>query len=66
MDSAMKVFTEICQTFQTINSLKHLSKYSPFKRQLHKMVKHSETIRRLLPTNAEDLFEWVWPFCEVS
>ena len=53
----MKVFTEICQTFQTINSLKHLSKYSPFKRQLHKMVKHSETIRRLLPTNAEELFE---------
>ena len=46
MDSAMKAFTEICQTLQTINSLKHLSKYSPLKRQLHKMVKHSETIPR--------------------
>ena len=26
-------------------------KYLPFKRQPHKMVKHTQTIRQLLPTN---------------
>ena len=32
---------------------------TPFKRQPHKMDKHTQTIRRLLPTNC---FEYVWPF----
>ena len=29
----------------------HSFSFQPFKRQLHKMVEHSQTIRRLLPTN---------------
>ena len=33
----------------------------PFKRQFHKMVKHTQTIRRQI---ADELFEWVWPFCK--
>ena len=32
----------------------------PFKRQPHKMAKHTQAIRRLLP---KELFECVWPFC---
>ena len=32
-------------------------------RQLHKMVKHTETIRREI---ADELFEYVWPFCRVG
>ena len=35
----------------------------PFKRQFHKMVKHTETIRRQI---AEELFECVWPFCGIG
>ena len=31
----------------------------PFKRQIHKMVKHTQTNRRQI---ADDLFECVWPF----
>ena len=31
----------------------------PFKRQFHKMVKHTQTIR---PQIANELFECVWPF----
>ena len=30
------------------------------KRQSHKMAKHTQTIRRQI---ADELFEWVWPFC---
>ena len=33
--------------------------YIPFKRQSHKMVKHTQTIRRQFP---DELFECVWPF----
>ena len=33
------------------------------KRQPHKMVKHTETIRR---QTADKLFEYVWPFCRVD
>ena len=33
----------------------------PFKRQIHKMVKHTQKIRRQF---ADELFECVWPFCE--
>ena len=32
----------------------------PFKRQPHKMAKHTQAIRRLLP---KELCECVWPFC---
>ena len=35
----------------------------PFKRQPHKMVKHTQTIRRQA---ADELFERVWPFCGVD
>ena len=39
---------------------------NPFKRQAHKMVKHTQTIRQLLPTVADDFFVcvtilWGWP-----
>ena len=33
----------------------------PFKRQSHKMVKHTQIIRLQI---ANELFECVWPFCE--
>ena len=33
--------------------------YLNFKRQFHKMVKHTQTIRRQF---ADELFECVWPF----
>ena len=35
----------------------------PFMRQLHKMAKHTQTIRRLL---ADEWFECVWPLCGVG
>ena len=35
----------------------------PFKRQPHKMVKHTQTIRRQF---ADELFECVWPFFGVG
>ena len=35
----------------------------PFKRQSHKMVKHTQTIRRQF---ADELFECVWSFCEIG
>ena len=35
----------------------------PFKRQSHKMVKHTQTIRRQI---ADESFECVWPFCEIG
>ena len=31
----------------------------PFKRQSHKMVKHTQTVRRQI---ADELFECIWPF----
>ena len=37
-----------------------------FKLQPHKMVIHTQTIRRLLPTVADDFFECIWPFCGVG
>ena len=33
------------------------TKYLPFKRQPHKMVKHTQIIRRLLPTNCLSAFD---------
>ena len=35
----------------------------PFKRQPHKTVKHTQTIRRQI---VDELFECVWTFCEVG
>ena len=37
--------------------------YYPFKRQFHKMAKHTQTIRRQI---ADELFECVWPFCGIG
>ena len=37
--------------------------YWPFKRQSHKMVKHTQTISRQI---ADEFFEWVWPFCRIG
>ena len=34
-----------------------------FQRQSHKMVKHTQTIRRQF---ADELFECVWLFCEIG
>ena len=36
---------------------------SAFKRQPHKIVKQTQPIRRLLPTNC---FECIWPFCGIG
>ena len=35
----------------------------PFKRQSHKMVKHTQTIRRRI---ADELFDCVWPICWIG
>ena len=35
----------------------------PFKRQFHKMVKYTQTIRRQIPN---ELFECLWPFCGIG
>ena len=37
--------------------------FYPFKHQSHKMVKHTQTIRRQF---ADELFECVWPFCDIG
>ena len=37
--------------------------YYPFERQFHKMVKHTQTIRRQI---ADELFECVWLFCGIG
>ena len=34
-----------------------------FKGQFHKIVKHTQTIRRQI---ADELFECVWPFCGIG
>ena len=36
--------------------LQHRFQILPFKRQPHKMVKHTQAIRRLLPTNCLSVF----------
>ena len=35
----------------------------PFERQSHKMVKHTQTIRRQI---GNELLEYVWPFCGIG
>ena len=35
-----------------------MKQLKPFKRQTHKMVKHTQTIRRLLPTNCLSVFDY--------
>ena len=35
----------------------------PFKRQFHRMVKHTQTIRREI---VDELFECVWPLCGIG
>ena len=37
--------------------------FQPFKHQPDKMVKHTQTTRQQI---AHELFECVWPFCEVG
>ena len=44
-------------------NLRRLCKFKYFKRQSHKMVKDIQTIRRQF---AEELFECVWPFCDIG
>ena len=55
-------FTWLSSLYSTFKS--KISTYSnkPFKRQPHKMVKHTQTIRQQF---ANKLFEYVWPFCGV-
>ena len=58
------------------NLAANVARFQPFKSQPHRMVKHTQTICRLLPTNCLSVFEHfeglalkrlkcVWPFCEV-
>ena len=35
----------------------------PFKRQINKVAKHTQTIRRQF---ADELFKYVWPFCGIG
>ena len=58
-------FVFVNNSFQHFNVRKiHVSKLAwPFKRQSHKMVKHTQTIRRQI---ANELFECVWLFCEIG
>ena len=35
----------------------------PFKRQINKVAKHTQTIRRQF---SDELFECVWPFCGIG
>ena len=46
-----------------LNDLVRKKASYPFKRQSHKMVKHTQTIRRQI---ADELFECVWQFCEIG
>ena len=47
-----------------MDSLKpKINKIQTFKRQSHKMVKHTQTIRQQI---ADELFEYFWPFCEIG
>ena len=39
---------------------------NPLSANPHKMVKHTQILRRLLSTGADELFECVWPFCGVG
>ena len=43
--------------------LNEFSYSQPFKCQFHKMVKHTQTIRRQI---ANELFECVWQFCGIG
>ena len=40
-----------------------MQNFKPFKRQYHKMVKHTQAIRRQI---ADKLFECVSPFCDIG
>ena len=53
---------------QLIYSILKISHLQPFKHQLHKMVKHTQTICWLLPTNCLSVYDHFvgWPFCEVD
>ena len=61
-----QIFSGIFREFKIETSSRkklHLLTSLTFKRQYHKMVKHTETIRRQI---ADELFECVWPFCRVA
>ena len=48
----------VISLFDVIRKWKHWRKMCwPFKHQPHKMVKHTQTIRRLLPTNCLSVFD---------
>ena len=49
--------------FQTVNHFHQIILFWPFKRQSHKMVKHTQTICRQF---ANELRAGVWPFCDVG
>ena len=52
---------DLKQTIVVLKSSREI--YYHFKRQSHKMVKHTQTIRRQF---SDELFECVWPFCEIG
>ena len=45
------------------SKIKSFFTLQPFKRQSHKMIKHTQTIRRQI---ADELFECVWPFFKIG
>ena len=53
---------------QLIYSILKIGQLQPFKHQLHKMVKHTQTICWLLLTNCLSKYDHFvgWPFCEVD
>ena len=58
------VLPEILRRYQMhdpiVKSKVQIKNCYPFKRQFHKMVKHTQTILWQFP---DELFECVWPFC---
>ena len=62
----MVVFSKSCDwllVFRNMNTKYCVSSFNPLKGQPHKMVKHTQTIRRQID---DELFECVWPFCGVA
>ena len=66
-----KFFFYFCSSSTDVHFVKSISvmivlpemAVQPFKRQSHKIVKHTQTIRRQF---AEELFECVWPFRDIG
>ena len=58
-----KIFNEQLRNSWGKFSAKLVCIFYPFKHQYHKMVKHTQTIRRQF---ADEFFDCVWPLCEIG